>query len=91
MKMDDPAAVDDFIKKMSAGEELGSGDTPSLEQLMKMLDGLEGMTDEEKSKLKSEMFMEALKAAGSVKPPMGSQSYVVFFVMLAIVVSVFGT
>lgn len=85
------AKLEDFVKKMTeGGGDVGSGDTPSLESLLKMLDSLPG-TEEEKQQMKMEMFQEALKAAGAVKPPIGSQSYVVFFVMIFIVIAVFGT
>lgn len=90
--MADPA-FDDFIQQMSAGEGLSSGDASNIDQLLSQLDNMEGLSDEEKIKMKTEMLMEALKSIGqgAIKSPIGSKSYTVFFVMVSIVVAVFGT
>lgn len=74
------------------------GKGPSLEQILQMLEGMEGISDEEKEQLKTDLinraFQDASKMFGAAaKNPqqlMGPQSYWVFFLMVLLLVLIFG-
>lgn len=86
-------AFDDFVKQMTEAREPGAGADDSLEKLLKMFDEMEGISDEEKDKMKTDMLMQVLKATGKLgggQSLVGTKNYTVFLVMVGLIVFVFG-
>lgn len=86
--MDDSVNYDDILSQLSNID--GSGDAGSLEKLLKVLDEMEGMSEDEKTQLKTNLIMRALKTATSAKPPIGSQNYLILLIAVGILFTVFG-
>lgn len=88
----DDETYNKFMDQLSESGGAGSGSPENqLEELLRAIEGMDGISDEDKVKLRSNLLMQALKAAGQVKPPVGSQSYLVFFIMISIIIALFGT
>lgn len=76
----------DLPKMPQFGDGPGNFKMPSMDEFIKMLEHMDSLTDEEKEQLKLDVMKNSM---GSRKVEAGLSDYMVFFVMVLLVASVF--